>query len=263
MFSFLNNIPQVTKNFLIINVLLFLLMKFFYASSGLDISNYLASHYIGTPFFEPYQAITHMFMHSSVDFSHIIFNMLLLVIFGSHLERLWGPKRFFVFYFAAGLGAFALDNIVNGMQIYELREQIKAAGVSIEAINNLVYHASGMTRNEYVNTLTGIIGGDGNVLPAVDNYMSYSFVSGVGASGAIFGLLAAFAILFPNTEMMIMFIPIPIKAKFLIGGYVVFEFLQAIKTEVDHVNHLAHIGGAITGAILVLIWRKTDRKNFY
>ncbi|MCT4561708.1 MAG: rhomboid family intramembrane serine protease [Crocinitomicaceae bacterium] len=263
MFQSLNNLPQVTKNFLIINVLLFILMQFFYASSGLDISNYLASHYVGTPFFEPYQAVTHMFMHSRLNFMHIVFNMLILVIFGSHLERLWGAKRFFIFYFAAGLGAFALDNVVNGIQLLEVREQIEAANISIESLNNFVLHMREMNDSELDATLTTIVKGNGNALPAVYDYLGFSLASGVGASGALFGLMAAFAMLFPNTELYIMFLPIPIKAKYLIGGYVLFEVIQAVQMQTDHINHLAHIGGALTGAIIVLIWRYTDRKNFY
>lgn len=263
MFSFLNNIPQVTKNFLIINVIMFFLMKFFIASSGLDISTYLASHYVGTPFFEPYQIVTHMFMHSNWDLFHIIFNMMLLVIFGSHLERLWGPKRFFIFYFSAGIGAFLLDNIVNGIQLWEMKQIIESSGVSLDSINNLILQYNNMSNYEANENLATIIGGHGQVQPTVVKYFQYAFVSGVGASGAIFGLLAAFAILFPNTELYMMFIPIPVKAKYLIGGYVVFEIIQAVNVSTDHINHLAHIGGALTGAIIVLIWRQTDRKNFY
>ena len=87
--------------------------------------------------------------------------------------------------------------------------------------------------------------------------------SGVGASGAIFGLLAAFALLFPNTELYIMFIPVPVKAKYLIGAYVLYELYKSFAMSTDNINHLAHLGGAATGAIMVLIWRKTDRKNMY
>lgn len=260
MFSFLNNIPQVTKNFLLLNVLLFVIMQFFLATGGIDLSRFLSAHYIGTPLFEPYQVITHMFMHSPVDIMHIIFNMLLLVMFGSHLERLWGAKRFFIFYFAAGLGAFALDNIVNGIQIYELKQTLISQNVDITALNNLIVNIKGMTNRSVDESFNMIIQTAESQQVAID-YIGKSLLSGVGASGAIFGLLAAFAILFPNTELYLMFIPIPIKAKYLIGVYVLYELYSSFAAN-DNINHLAHIGGALVGAIIVIVWRKKG-KNFY
>ncbi len=262
MFSFLNNIPQVTKNFLLLNVLLFVLMQFFLSTGGIDLSRYLAAHYIGTPFFEPYQIITHMFMHSSVDIMHILFNMLLLVMFGAHLERLWGAKRFFIFYFAAGLGAFALDNIVHGIQILDSIEKMKSANIDVTAFNNLILGSEFMSRQALNESYNGIMNGAGPaVYDAAQQYYNVSIMSGVGASGAIFGLLAAFAILFPNTELYLMFIPVPIKAKYLIGFYVLYELYSSFNAQ-DNINHLAHIGGAAVGAIIVLFWRKKG-KNFY
>jgi|TARA_R110000737_G_scaffold161270_1_gene189140 membrane associated rhomboid family serine protease len=260
MFSFLNNIPQVTKNFLLLNVLLFVLMQFFLASGGIDLSRYLASHYIGTPLFEPYQVISHMFMHSPVDFMHIIFNMLLLVMFGAHLERLWGPKRFFIFYFAAGLGAFALDNIVHGIQVFDLVQELKAVNVDVSALNNLIVNIGSMSDNA-INEAYGQIVTGADAHEAATKYLHLSLMSGVGASGAIFGLLAAFAILFPNTELYLMFIPVPIKAKYMIGAYVLFELYNSFAAN-DNINHLAHLGGALVGTIIVLIWRKKSN-NFY
>ncbi|MBU2020489.1 MAG: rhomboid family intramembrane serine protease [Bacteroidetes bacterium] len=264
MFSFLNNLPPVTKNFLLINILLYVVMQISIASGAIDLSTLLASHYIGTPFFEPFQMVTHMFMHSPADLMHIFFNMFLLVIFGSNLERLWGPKRFFIFYFAAGIGAFLLDNIVNGLQIQELKQSLESSGISIESIDNLIGQHKMMTEQQLSNQYYEIMKDQSaQTNEAAVKYFQTSLVSGVGASGAIFGLLAAFAILFPNTEMYLMFIPIPIKAKFLIGAYVLYEMYKAFSTQTDNINHLAHLGGALTGAILVLIWRYTDRKNFY
>jgi len=236
-------------------------MQFFLATGGIDLSRYLAAHYIGTPLFEPYQIITHMFMHSPVDIMHIIFNMLLLVMFGAHLERLWGPKRFFIFYFAAGLGAFALDNIVNGIKIYEMKQTMAAASIDLDSLNNLIINIKGMS-NQAINESSAQIiqrGASGN--EAASQYINSSLLSGVGASGAIFGLLTAFGILFPNTELYLIFIPIPIKAKYLIGVYVLYELYNSIAAN-DNINHLAHIGGALVGAIIVLIWRKKS-KNFY
>lgn len=262
MFSFLNNIPQVTKNLLLINVVLYLVMMVFLQIEGPDLSDYLSSHYVLSPLFEPYQSITHMFMHSKLDLSHILFNMLLLVIFGSHLERVWGMKRYFIFYMAAGIGAFLLDNIVQGVRMVELQELITQNGISMDAVNN-VARQSGFYIDQSDIDLLNQIKNIGNAPESVVTYIRMCNIEGVGASGAIFGLLAAFAILFPNTELYLMFIPIPIKAKFLIGAYVAYELYQSIFVAYDSVNHLAHIGGALTGTILVLIWRYRDKQNFY
>lgn len=260
MFSIFNNIPPVTKNFLLLNVLLFILMQFFLASGSIDISRYLASHYIGTPLFEPYQVISHMFMHSPQDIMHIVFNMLLLVMFGSHLERLWGPKRFFIFYFAAGLGAFALDNIVHGFQLLDTIQKMNNAKVDITALNNLIMQINILSDNTINQAYSQLVEGP-QAHTAATQYIRLSLLSGVGASGAIFGLLAAFAILFPNTELYLMFIPVPIKAKYLIGVYVLYEVYNSFAAN-DNINHLAHIGGALVGAIIVLFWRKNG-KTFY
>jgi membrane associated rhomboid family serine protease len=235
-------------------------MQVFLASGGIDLSRYLASHYIGTPLFEPYQVISHMFMHSPVDIMHIIFNMLLLVMFGAQLERLWGPKRFFIFYFAAGLGAFALDNIVHGIQVFDMINEMKLAKVDVTALNNLILNIKSMSDSS-INEAYGQIVDGAQAHEAATKYIRLSLLSGVGASGAIFGLLAAFAILFPNTELYLMFIPVPIKAKYLIGVYVLYELYSSFAAN-DNINHLAHIGGALVGAIIVLIWRKKSKK-FY
>lgn len=258
-----SQMPPVTKNFLLINITLFVLMQVFLASGGLDLSTLLAAHYVGTPFFEPYQIVTHMFMHSPLDFMHIFFNMFLLVIFGSHLERLWGPKRFFIFYFACGLGAFLLDNGVNGYQIIEIKDRLTEAGVSVESLNNLVLQYKTMGENQLNSEFYQILMDHPDAKEDAFKYFMKCITSGVGASGAIFGLLAAFAILFPNTEMYLMFIPIPIKAKFLIGAYVLYELYQAFSVQTDNINHLAHLGGALMGGIIVLYWRRTNRNHFY
>tara|TARA_R110002072_G_scaffold302402_1_gene485093 strand:+ start:19869 stop:20495 length:627 start_codon:yes stop_codon:yes gene_type:complete len=204
----------------------------------------LGTHYFGTVFFEPYQIISHMFMHSMTGFMHILFNMLLLVMFGAHLEKIWGAKRYFIFYIASGLGAFALYNGIGVWQIMVLKNELVALGYDVQQID------IDFSRNMVpVSTSPAII----------KEYYSYNASSLVGASGAIFGLLAGFAILFPNTELMLLFPPIPIKAKYLIGGYIAFEIYSSIYKSGDTIAHLAHVGGAIVGVILVLIWKKQNR----
>jgi membrane associated rhomboid family serine protease len=198
-------------------------------------------------------------MHA--DFFHIFFNMWLFVMLGGFLERLWGPKRFFIFYIASALGAFALYNIIGFYQINELKSQLTTV-VDMEYINHILRSSSTNTvindLNEYVRTLPI----EPSLFQQLENYISLSLTPMIGASGAVFGVMAAFAILFPNTEFMLYF-AIPVKAKYLVGAYFVFELYQSFNAPGDNVAHLAHVGGAIVGAILILIWRKNDKKNFY
>ena len=243
-----SNIPDVTKNLLLINILLFI-VSLFLAQSGSGLENILEAHYINSTFFQPYQAVTHMFMHSLTDPFHIIFNMFLLVSFGSHLERIWGSKRYFIYYISCGLGAFILYNVIGVWEIWELQTELKAAGNDTQYINRLIHDGKLKLPNE--------------VHDSFRKYIAYNYSSLVGASGAVFGLLAGFAMLFPNTELNLMFIPVPIKAKYLIGAYLAFEVYSSIYNSNDQIAHLAHVGGAIVGIIFILFWRRKDRANFY
>jgi len=247
------NIPPVTKNLLLLNIM-FYIVSIVLAQNGTDISRILGAHYFNSIFFEPYQIVTHMFMHSINDFFHILFNMLLLVMFGGHLERIWGGKRYFIFYMACGLGAIVLYNSIGMYQIEELKTVLSSEGFDLTVLNNKL-------ANESFNTITYNPASD--QLTYIQEYINLNFSTLVGASGAIFGLLAGFALLFPNTELMLLFPPIPIKAKYLIGGYLAFEIYSSIYRSGDQIAHLAHVGGAVVGIIIILIWRKRDRSNFY
>lgn len=252
MFSFLNNIPTVTKNILILNIL-FYIATLSFMSNGVNLIQLLGAHYITTPLFEPYQLVTHFFMHST-DIFHILFNMLMLVMFGSHLERIWGPKRFFIFYIASAIGAFALYNGIGVFQIMELKSKLIAMGYDITNLNQDLIA-------ENYNRIILLAPESEHLL---QDYAVKIITPMVGASGAIFGIMAAFAYLFPNTELMLLFPPIPIKAKYLIGAYFVFEVFNSFQEKAgDNVAHLAHVGGAIVGFVLVFIWNKNNRTHFY
>ncbi len=248
-----NNIPPVTKNLLLLNVLVFIVLLVAVQTGNQSLPFYVSTHYFNSPTFEPYQIISHMFVHSMTDPFHIIFNMLLLVMFGGHLERLWGAKRYFIFYFASGIGALVLYNSIGMVEIYKLQQELIADGYNIETLN---YHISSQSGHavEYHSNMSKEL---------LDSYLKLCYSSMAGASGAIFGLLAGFAILFPNTQLMLLFPPIPIKAKYLIGGYLAFEIYNSIYKSNDSIAHLAHVGGAVVGIILVLYWRHHDKKNFY
>ena len=243
----LNNLPQVTKNILILNIMFFV-ATLILETQKIDLVSQFGAHYVNSPLFQPFQIVTHFFMHGGIF--HIFFNMWLFVMLGAYLERIWGPKRFFIFYIATALGAFGLYNIMGVYELEVLKNQLVQQGFDLNEINNMI-------RN-----------GEYNQAAFIDNssyhdYVINSFTPMVGASGAVFGIMSAFAILFPNTEFMIYFM-FPIKAKFLVGGYLLLEMYLAYQDNAgDNTAHLAHVGGAIVGGIIVLIWRKTDKNNFW
>ena len=259
MFSFLNNIPQVTKNILILNVFMFII-KLFYESQGIDLDQILGAYYVISPLFKPFQIVSHFFMHA--DFFHILMNMWLFVMLGTYLERLWGAKKFFTFYLISAFGAFALYNIKGVYKLVELKQQLSNF-INIDDLNSALINSNskdGLINN--VNLLLNQNSGNINI-NQLSNYISYCSTPMIGASGAVFGILAAFALLFPNTEFYL-YMAIPVKAKYLVGGYFLWELYRSFNgLPGDNVAHLAHVGGAISGAIMIFIWRKTDRKNFW
>jgi rhomboid family protein len=227
------NLPNVVKNLVIINALFFL-ATIVAENQQVNLIAELGLFYIDSPFFEPYQLVTHFFMHGGIF--HIFFNMFALVVFGAHLERMWGPKRFLTFYFITALGAALLHMGVMGFEIYQL------TGTAFPGL-------------EVGDPLTS----DG--LGQAADIMS---IPTVGASGAVYGLIAAFALLFPNTQLMLMFPPIPIKAKWLALGLAAFAVYQGWKdSEGDSVAHFAHLGGMLFGFIMVKIWQKKRSNDLY
>lgn len=218
-------LTDAVKHLLIINVIMFFGTMFFMDGpsfqpiNGGDMVNIvdwgrlqLAIFYPTSAYFAPYQIVTHMFMHANLG--HLFFNMFALFMFGPHLERLWGAKRFTVFYFVAGFGALALHFLVQYIQINYFIE------------TQSVYY-------QLINTPT------------------------LGASGAIFGVLAGFAMKFPNVELFLLFLPIPIKAKYFVLIYAGFELFMGLNPySSGGVAHFAHVGGALFGFLMVLYWNK-------
>lgn len=230
--NLLRNLPEVVKNLLIINVLFFLASLVF-KGNELPLAFELGLFYFDSPYFTPYQIITHMFMHGG--FMHIFFNMFALVMFGSALERVWGGKRFFIFYLITGLGAAALHMGVAMWEVYSIADTI----------------APGLEEGYQFNGL------------GADSLNATYLTPTVGASGAIYGLLLAFAVLFPNTELMFIFIPFPIKAKYFVPILIVIEVFLGIKQYAgDNIAHFAHLGGMLFGYILLKFWQN-NRNSFY
>lgn len=229
-----NNFPPVVKNLIIINVLVFLAQ--ITMDNQFHITEKLMLYPVMFPQFKPYQLFTHLFAHSPATLFHIIFNMFGLWMFGKILENLWGAKRFLFFYLACGLGAAALHILIQYLRYDQLEGLWKAAVATGDTIS-----AQG-----YINELSSELG------PAL------------GASGAVMGIFIAFGYLFPNTELFLMFIPVPIKAKWLMIGLVAIDLFGGVaRVSGDNIAHFAHLGGAITGFIIVLIWNKTNRKTLY
>ena len=232
--------PPVTQNLIIINVVMLvgtmLLQRF-----GANLNTILGMYYFQSPLFAPWQIVTHMFMHGGI--AHIFFNMYALWIFGRTLESVWGSKRFLIYYLATGLGAAFFHQLVNYIQFAPDIAALKAA-YSVDRIN--------------VNLLNEILQ-PGNQFYAIGRDLIRPTV---GASGAVYGVLLAFGMLFPNTPLFLMFIPIPIKAKWLVIGFGVLELYLGITQSGGNIAHFAHLGGMIFGFFLIRYWNKFTR-NFY
>jgi membrane associated rhomboid family serine protease len=228
----LQNAPPVVKNLIIINVLFFVASMLLGQDQAVT---WLAGTYPGSPFFQPWQIITHMFMHGGLG--HLFFNRFALYMFGSQLERLWGPQRFLNYYIISGLGGFFLHEFFIGLDFYQ------TYGTFFPDRSQLV--PNGMSDMQVVYILEATFG------------------RVVGASGAVFGILLAFGLLFPNTRLMLLFPPIPIKAKYFVMGYGLIELGLALDNgSGDNVAHFAHLGGMLFGYILLKRWQK-ERGTFY
>ena len=249
--SFLS-MPEVTKNLLIINVIVFLADMLLSKNGGGFMDRYLALHFIFSNDFMPHQILTYMFMHGS--FSHLFFNMFALFMFGRTIETCWGAKRFLSFYLITGIGAACLQLLINYIQYRDLVSQIPADQLN-EVLNMIKNEGANIMRNGQ-NYSDAILGSLNQVIN----------VPMVGASGAIFGILAAFGFMFPNTELIMIPIPIPIKAKYFVIGYGCLELILGVMDRGgDNVAHFAHLGGLIAGVIMLIYWKKRGLlygKNF-
>ena len=269
------NLTPVVKMLAISNVAVFVLGILIESLFHIDISNYLAMWFFKSDYFYPYQIITNAFVH--FGFMHLLFNMFALISFGSILEGRWGPKRFLFFYLFCALGSVILHNGINYMR-FEKITKAKTEFTNNPSPDNYISFVRASNVPEFENTLYSkamedfkaapeneilINGAIEAVKSMFDEYRNKYLGLLGGASGAIFGLLIAFGLLFPNTELSLMFIPVPIKAKYLIFGYVTLEiFLAFYNKQGDNIAHIAHLGGALFGFILVKYWQK-QRNTFY
>ncbi|MBQ2366765.1 MAG: rhomboid family intramembrane serine protease [Bacteroidaceae bacterium] len=221
----MREIPVVTKNLIAINVLMFLALLAF-ERSGIDLNNLLGLHLFLAPDFRPYQLVTYMFMHGG--FTHILFNMYAVWVFGSILERVWGSSRFLLFYIVTGVGAGLVQELVQ-----------------------YLYFSMNLAQYTQVNM------GGGLIVPMAEYLNLWTTV---GASGAVYGILLAFAMTFPNEQLFMIPFPFPIKAKYFVMIFGALELFTGLSNNVgDNVAHFAHLGGMIFGIVLILYWRKKGK----
>jgi membrane associated rhomboid family serine protease len=267
-------LPPAVKNLLIINVLCFLAQQTFGGfNAGFSIEDTFALHAWQSSLFRPWQLVTHLFLHGSM--SHIFFNMLALWMFGSVLENVWGSKRFMVFYMICGLGAALMHLLFLSYEMIPLvRDYAAVMGEhampnsnNAALINFLQKHDVFKAQDRMIETLRVLPGNNEQVRALVDSIGSYYDnalnTATLGASGAVFGILAAFGYLFPNTYIYI-YMLIPVKAKWVVLFYGALELYEGIRNSAgDNIAHWAHIGGAVVGLIIVITWNKTNRRTLY
>jgi membrane associated rhomboid family serine protease len=280
-------LPVVVKNLLIINGLFFLATIVF-GRQGIDLANYLALHHWSSTQFKIWQLLTHLFMHGDVGgvganyeagFMHLFSNMFALWMFGSVLENVFGPKRFLYFYLMCGIGASLLHLGVVSWQLSQVQDLITAFqnrptlnaystylskhsispnssfGILVYDIKQQWQAAQGTTQVTFLQSISF----------ELNRYLEMmKDTPTVGASGAVFGILFAFGYLFPNTELYLYFIPIPIKAKYFVALYALFELYSGFRNSAtDNIAHFAHLGGMLVAFLILKVWNKTHRKNFF
>ena len=234
-------LPPVVKNIILINVLM--LLADFAAKSvlGTDLTMLLGLYYPKSEHFMPIQIVTHMFMHGG--FLHLFFNMFALFMFGGILENVWGPKRFFIYYMVCGLGAAFVHESVIAFQYNKLMNVISPDQLQLVIDNGATYFNQGKVFTD----------------ETMKNLQMLLNVPTVGASGAVFGILLAFGVLFPNTQLLLLIPPIPIKAKYFVLIYGALELYLALTQPGSNIAHAAHLGGMLFGYILIRYWRKTTK----
>lgn len=232
---FFNSIPPITKNLLIINVLCWfaslVLPKF-----GINLETLCGLHYWGASQFNAAQIITYMFMHDTSNFLHLFFNMFSLWMFGRALEMALGGKRFLFYYITCGIGAAFVQELVWTLTWRHTFVPALANlnGITFEQMNTYI--------NQYI--------AEGKDLPFLNQMVT------IGASGSVFGVLLAFGMIFPNLPLFLMFIPVPIKAKYMVIGYGLIELFCGVTNSLDGIAHFAHLGGMIFGFLVLIYWKK-------
>ncbi len=242
----MEKITESIKHLIIINVILFIAPQLF---KGIDVQHVLSLHFPENDSFGYWQYLTHMFMHGS--FSHILFNMYGLWAFGTPLEQMWGRNKFLFFYFSAGIGAGAIYTLANYFQFNGLYEQLIADGMNAYDIQELL---NTRRYNPNIISLTS---------EQLSEFYGLYHTPAVGASGAIYGVLVAFGLSFPNAKLALIFLPVPIAAKYFIPVMILADlFFGVTSYSIGNIAHFAHIGGAIIGFCIAWYWKQNQFKRW-
>lgn len=257
------NLPPMVKNLLIINIIVFFADIVTSDREIFNMTNVFALHNFESQYFNPIQLVTYMFMHGNI--SHIFFNMFALVMFGRILEQVWGGKRFLIYYFVTGVGAAVCQLVVNHINLAGIHAEITAfintpdPDLLMRIVRGHISHPATwvndflMSYSANPNNPALIHQGIGIAEKVMENVVD---VPTVGASGAVFGVLLAFGMIFPNVQLMLLFPPIPIKAKWFVLAYGIIELVAIIIPQAnDNVAHFAHLGGMVFGYFLIRYWK--------
>lgn len=241
----MNRTPAIITQLLVINLIFFVGSQFSYSISR-DI---FSLFYFENDKFLYSQLVTHMFMHGNI--MHLAFNMFALWMFGSTLVSIWGKNKFLFFYFSCGIGAAILQNYSNYVNVNSFMNILSDASFSQQQIVSILKTAT------YPTYMLDFIS-ESEILSAYSDFNTPM----IGASGAIYGIVVAFSFMFPNTKLMLLFPPVPVKAKYLVPGLIVVDlFFGLTSASIGSIAHFAHIGGAITGLLMMLYWKKSQFNN--
>ena len=241
----MRNVTETVKHLLIINGIFFLATL----TLGNQVYDWFALHYPDNPKFEIWQPLTHMFMHG--DISHIFFNMFGLWMFGTPLEQMWGKQKFIFFYLSTGFGAAALQLLLYYYQVDHVNTSLAELGLVPSEIDS--FYRTAELPIPVVNSI-----GESQLSSAFNAYRSVM----VGASGALYGVLVGFAMLFPNAQLMLLFPPIPVRAKYLVPILIFADLFFGFSSySIGPIAHFAHVGGAITGLAMMWYWKKKEFNN--
>ena len=260
-----NILPPAVKNLLIINILVFFATIVFQKTGLCDLDKWLGLHYMAASDFKPWQFITYMFMHA--NFSHLFFNMFALWMFGAAVENYWGTKRFLIYFFITGIGAALVHYIVTYFQIHPMLALLNQFldSPSIDTYRTLAEQATDVRFKDMLSNNLLVLQQNPDTIDQVVTITANAkeqFLNSfniIGASGAVYGVLLAFGMLFPNNYIYIYFL-LPIKAKWFVILYGAIELLTGLSTS-DGIAHFAHLGGMIFGILVILLWRRNDRHH--
>lgn len=260
------NITPVVQNLLILNIGLLIVSQFIFP----QLNQWFALYYIHSPYFKPFQFLTYMFMHA--DFWHLFGNMFGLLIFGPLLEQFLGPKKLLILWMVCGVGSGVLYSGYSAYQMNNLEEKVAMFqnNPNPDSFNKLVLENRGFFKRSVFDFIDSYSRNpdDPNIISQANQTLdaileAQGNIPMVGASGALFGILIAFAMLFPNTQLFLLFPPIPIKAKYMVLFYSLYTIYNVfVNNPLDNVAHFAHLSGLVIGGVLVYFWKK-DRNSFY